>query len=76
METSVVTIKGQIVIPSKIRRRFGIKSGTRIHFIEEKNEIKIIPITKELIKSNFGILGTKGKLLKFLKEEKKKEKEL
>lgn len=76
METSVVTIKGQIVIPSKIRRRFGIKSGTRIHFIEEKNEIRIVPITKELIKSNFGILGTKGRLLKTLKEEKKKEREL
>ncbi len=76
METSVVTIKGQIVIPSRIRRKFGIKSGTRIHFIEENNEIKIVPITKELIKSNFGILGTKGKLLKSLKEEKKKEREL
>jgi AbrB family looped-hinge helix DNA binding protein len=76
METSIVTIKGQIVIPSKIRRRFGIKSGTKIHFIEEKNEIRIVPITKELIKSNFGILGTKGKLLKSLKEEKKKEREL
>jgi AbrB family looped-hinge helix DNA binding protein len=76
METSIVTIKGQIVIPSKIRRKFGIKSGTRIHFVEEKNEIKIVPITKELIKSNFGILGTKGKLLKTLKEEKKREREL
>lgn len=76
METSVVTIKGQIVIPSKIRRRFGIKSGTKVHFVEGKNEIKIVPITKELIKSNFGILGTKGKLLNSLKEEKKKEREL
>ncbi len=76
MDTSIVTIKGQIVIPSKIRKKFGIKSGTRIHFIEDKNEIKIVPITKELIKSNFGILGTKGKLIKALLEEKKKEREL
>ena len=27
---SYMTVKGQIVIPSKIRRKFGIKEGTRI----------------------------------------------
>jgi len=27
---SYVTVKGQIVIPSQIRRKFGIKEGTRV----------------------------------------------
>jgi AbrB family looped-hinge helix DNA binding protein len=76
METSVVTTKGQVVIPSKIRKRYGIKDGTKIHFIEEKGEIKLVPVTSEMIKSFFGILGTKGNLLKALAEEKKKEREL
>lgn len=76
MDTSIVTTKGQVVIPSKIRRKYKIKSGTRIHFLEDKGEIKIVPLTAELIRSNFGILGTKGKLLKALMEEKKKEREL
>ena len=76
METSVVTRKGQVVIPSRIRRKFGIKNGTKIHFYENEGEIKMVPITPEMIDTNFGFLGTKGKLLKALMEEKKIEREL
>jgi AbrB family looped-hinge helix DNA binding protein len=76
MNTSTVTVKGQIVIPNKIRKRHKIKNGTKVFFKEEKGEIKLIPITSELIKKYFGILGTKGKLLKALSEEKKKERKL
>ncbi|MFH1903587.1 MAG: AbrB/MazE/SpoVT family DNA-binding domain-containing protein, partial [Candidatus Omnitrophota bacterium] len=32
---TTVTTKGQIVIPSKIRRRLNIKRGTRL-YVEEK----------------------------------------
>lgn len=76
METSVVTSKGQIVIPTNIRKLFGIKKGTVIHFIYDKDEIKIIPITKETIRSNFGVFGTKGKILKALRKVKRSECEL
>jgi len=76
METGYVTSKGQVVIPSKLRRRFGIKPGTRVNFFEEKDGIKIIPVTAEVIEKNKGFLGTGGKLLKALMEEKKKEREL
>ena len=30
--TAVVSTKGQVVIPNEVRRRLGIKSGTRLHF--------------------------------------------
>jgi AbrB family looped-hinge helix DNA binding protein len=76
METGYVTSKGQLVIPSKLRRKFGIKPGTMVNFFEEEDGIKIIPLTPEVISSNKGFLGTKGKLLKALMEEKKKEREL
>lgn len=77
METGYVTSKGQLVIPSKMRRRYGIKPGTRINFFEEKDGIKIIPVTSEMIKSNIGFLGKDGpSLLKALIEEKKIEREL
>ena len=35
METGYVTSKGQLVIPSKMRRKFGIRPGTRVNFFEE-----------------------------------------
>jgi len=77
METGYVTSKGQLVIPSKLRRRFGIKPGTRVNFFEEDDGIKIIPVTSETIKANIGFLGKDGpSLLKALMEEKKKEREV
>ena len=76
MEVGYVTSKGQLVIPSKLRKKFGIKPGTRVNFLEENDGIKIIPVTPEIIDANKGFLGTGGKLLKALMEEKKKEREL
>ena len=76
MDSSVVTTKGQVVIPSKLRRKYGIKSGTLVQFYEADGEIRIVPITHELIRNNAGFMGTKGKLLRALMEEKKREREL
>jgi AbrB family looped-hinge helix DNA binding protein len=76
MEKAVVTVKGQIVIPFKLRRRFGIKKGTQVSLYERNGEIIIKPITDEYIRSMAGIAGTKGKLLRALKEEKAKERAL
>lgn len=76
METSVVTSKGQVVIPSKLRRKYGIKNGTRVHFYEVNGEIRLVPVTPELIDKNIGLLGTRGKLMRALQEEKKREREL
>ncbi|NOX18280.1 MAG: AbrB/MazE/SpoVT family DNA-binding domain-containing protein [Chlorobi bacterium] len=76
MDVSAVTTKGQVVIPARLRRKYGIKIGTKIQFWEENGEIKIFPITEEVIDGNIGLLKTKGKLLKKLKEEKAREKKL
>ena len=75
METTATT-KGQIVIPSSIRRRFGIKEGTRIQIeVNEKTgQIILRPITREYIHSLRGKFRGKG-LLKALEAEKKRERE-
>ena len=74
METTT-TSKGQIVIPSSIRRRLGIKEGTRIKIEEKGNEIILKPITREYVHSLRGKLRGKG-LMKALMAEKKREREL
>jgi AbrB family looped-hinge helix DNA binding protein len=76
MDKSVVTVKGQVVIPSKLRRKFGIKRGTQVYFYERDGEMAIRPVTDEYLRSLAGITGTKGKLLKALMDEKEKEREL
>jgi len=72
-----MTVKGQIVIPSKIRRKLGMKEGTRIQVDvdEQAHKIVLTPITREYIQSLRGKYRGKG-LLKALAAEKKREKEL
>ena len=76
METSMVTIKGQIVVPVKIRRKFGIKKGTKVAFIEQNGKLLIQPLDKSYFESLAGILGSNGKMMKSLMDDKKKEREL
>ena len=76
MDRAVVTVKGQIVIPSKLRRKFGIKKGTQVCVYERNGEIAIKPITDDYIWNMAGMAGTNGKLLKALMLGKAKEREL
>lgn len=76
METAVVTVKGQIVIPSRLRRRYGIKKGTRVCLIERNGEIILKPVTREYFDKMAGILGKEGKPLEALRKEKEREREL
>jgi AbrB family looped-hinge helix DNA binding protein len=73
METKM-TSKGRIVIPSSIRRKLGIKEGTRIQIELRKaeNEIVLKPITREYIHSLRGKFRGKG-LIEDLMAEKKRE---
>ncbi len=58
-ETAYVTSKGQVVVPARLRRKFGIKEGTRLNFTEENGRIVVQPVTKEFINSFCGIFKTK-----------------
>jgi AbrB family looped-hinge helix DNA binding protein len=77
METSI-TIKGQVVIPAQIRRRLGLKKGTKI-FVEERNgEIVLRPINREYFEKMSGILkggGLTRTLEQSRREDLKREEE-
>lgn len=75
VETSTVTIKGQIVIPSAMRRKHGIRKGTRVCLIDHGDEIIVRPLTKDYFDHMAGILKTKGRLTKTLLEERAKDRE-
>jgi AbrB family looped-hinge helix DNA binding protein len=75
MTTTIVTTKGQIVIPSKIRQRLKIKRGTKLYIEERGNELILKPVTPEYFERIAGVLPTKGKLSKALLEERAKDKE-
>jgi AbrB family looped-hinge helix DNA binding protein len=76
IETSVVTTKGQLVIPARLRRRFGIKKGTRVTFIEDAGRIIVQPVTREFIRDLRGSLKGEPSALATLLEERKRERPL
>ena len=74
-DTTTVTSKGQVVIPSRIRRKYNIKKGTKL-YVEEKGEYIILkPITEEYFEKIAGVLPTKGKLSRVLLKDRAEEKE-
>ena len=73
METHA-TVKGQIVIPVELRRKYGIKAGTKIHIYEENGRIILQPVTREFIASVRGSLKGSG-ALQFLEEERRLDRE-
>ena len=75
MTTTVITTKGQIVIPSKIRRKLNLKRGTKLYVEERENELIFKPITQAYFDRIAGVLQTKGKLSKTLLKERIKDKE-
>ena len=74
MRTVKATTKGRITIPAELRKKFGIKPGIKIDFIDEGDGIRLQPINEDYIRSQVGFMKTKGKLLKELMREKKREK--
>ncbi|MGH9859737.1 MAG: AbrB/MazE/SpoVT family DNA-binding domain-containing protein, partial [Candidatus Acidiferrales bacterium] len=42
---AVVTVKGQVVIPSKFRRKYGIRKGTQVAVVDEGSKLVLQPLT-------------------------------
>jgi AbrB family looped-hinge helix DNA binding protein len=55
-----VTSKGQLVIPAELRRKHGIKSGTRVRFEDAKDCIIVRPVSDQAIDRLYGILKGLG----------------
>ena len=73
MET-YITVKGQIVIPAALRRKYGMKAGTKIQIYDEGERIVLKPVTAKFYRDLRGSL--KGKqALKALMADRAIEKE-
>jgi AbrB family looped-hinge helix DNA binding protein len=68
------TVKGQIVIPAALRRKYGIKKGTKIIVTDNGDSISLKPVTEQYLIKLQGSLKGKG-MLKVLIDERSKDKE-
>ena len=76
METvsSKVTSKGQVVIPKKLREKYGIRTATAVRWIEKDQGILMVPESEDPIVAARGMLKGSG-ILRALMNEKKREKQ-
>ena len=73
------TEKGQIVIPAALRKKYGIKKGTRIQVYEQNDHIVLNPLSPEVIRARLnklqGIVKGGPSMTKELEEERALDRE-
>jgi len=74
-ESVYFSIKGQVVIPRRLRKEFEIEEGTRAYVEATPEGILIKPVTTKFIRSLRGSLKGKG-VMKAMMEDRKAEREL
>ncbi len=74
-EVTTVTTKGQLAIPSKLRRKYGIRKGTQVAFVEGEECLILQPLTADFVRSLRGLLRGEPSALRILLEERKREPE-
>ena len=79
METSILTAKGQLLIPKRIRNKYGIKAGIKVAFLETSQGVVIKPMDAAYFESFAGLykdsLPSTEEYRKWKKEEVKLEEE-
>ncbi len=76
METSILTTKGQLLIPKRIRNKYGIKSGVKVIFEETEKGVVIRAMDEEYFNSFRGIIKSSGNLKEEMRKMKEEEKRL
>ena len=71
--SATVTSKGQVVIPAEIRKKYGIKKGTQVSFIEDGDRLFLAPVTDEFIDKLRGCLKDGPSVKAYWKKQRKKD---
>ena len=74
MTIAAITAKGQVVIPSRIRKHLNLIKGTRFCIIEKGDTVILRPLTKDYFESIRGMLKGSN-LTEELLQERRRERE-
>lgn len=73
MDVVKATVKGQVLIPASLRRKYRIERGTSLRVYGLNNRIILEPVDRDPVEEGRGMLKTKGRILKALIEDRKRE---
>jgi AbrB family looped-hinge helix DNA binding protein len=63
-----ISVKGQVIIPVEIRRKYGLQPGTVLHVVDLGDSILLKPVTEQSVHDLEGILKGKGGLKALLED--------
>lgn len=66
--TTTASVKGQIVIPAALRRKYAIRDGTRILVEDQGDRIVLRPVTEAMLEQLRGSLKGKAALRELMTE--------
>lgn len=75
IETITMSAKGQVIIPARVRRKFGLKKGDKLLLEVENRNIKMIPKTVDITTLVGSVKGLDMELVRKQIEEMRKDDE-
>jgi AbrB family looped-hinge helix DNA binding protein len=69
MDVVTLSSKGQIVIPSKVRKKFSLKEGDSLVVVEERDSIRLQPLVNLSELWGIDTIKNTGKTLKEMRRE-------
>jgi len=70
-----ITEKGTVTIPAEVRKKYGLKKGSRVKFVETDGGILLVPVIplEELFGVDKNVKKTVHQMIKELQEERRRE---
>ena len=73
MLTVTVSAKGWVVIPAELRKKYGIKPGSKLQFVDYGGALELIPVPDNPIEAAAGMLKGGKSLTEALIAEHRRE---
>ena len=78
MDMAKVSAKGWVVIPRRLRERYGIEPGSLVRFVDYAGTLVIVPQRRDAVEAAYGALRRPGEQLSWTKaylEDKRQERD-
>ena len=72
---SKISNKGSVTIPAKIRRRYNLRTGSKVVVVDYAGVLAIVPAVDDPIKKGYGFLKGKPSMADDLKQDRELEKQ-
>ena len=72
MVTAEVSSRGRVVIPAKLRKKYNLKHGDRVRFVDYGGVVSLVPASDDPIKPAAGMLKGGPSLAGALLQERQK----